>query len=195
MMTGKEGRREDALLEMASQGSRTGLEYLVNTYQNLAYTVAIKIVMNKEDAEEVVQDSFMKAFAGLKNFKRASKFSTWLYRIVYNTALTKMRGSHASTTDLNLTPENQTPLMLENAGYDLLKDNDRKKYVNLALRRLSPEDHTIISLYYLGDKEIVDICEIMGLNKSAVKMRLLRARKQLHAEFERLLNTEKRNLL
>ena len=161
MIKGKEGRREDALLEMASQGNRIGLEYLVNTYQNLAYTVAIKIVKNKEDAEEVVQDSFIKAFAGLKNFKRVSKFSTWLYRIVYNTAVTKLRGSHAPTADLNVLPENQTAVMLDNAGYDLLKGDERKKYVDLALRRLSAEDHTIISLYYLGDKEITDICEIM----------------------------------
>lgn len=109
--------------------------------------------------------------------------------------MTKLRGSHAPTADLNVLPENQTAVMLDNAGYDLLKGDERKKYVDLALRRLSAEDHTIISLYYLGDKEITDICEIMGLNKSAVKMRLLRARKQLDAEFDRLLNTEKRDLL
>lgn len=195
MIKGKEGRREDALLEMASRGNRIGLEYLVNTYQKLAYTVAIKIVMNKEDAEEVVQDSFMKAFAGLKNFKRASKFSTWLYRIVYNTALTKLYSSHAPTADISVLRENEAALMLENAGYDLLKEHERKKYVDLALRRLSVEDYTVVSLYYLGEKEITDICEIMGLNKSAVKMRLLRARKQLNTEFEQLLNTEKINLL
>lgn len=195
MIKGKGGRREDALLEMASEGNRIGLEYLVDTYQNLAYTVAMKVLMNKEDAEEVVQDSFMKAFAGLKNFKRASKFSTWLYRIVYNTAVTKLRNRRAPTVKLNVLPENQTVLMLDNAGYDLLIDDERKKYVALALDRLSPEDYTIITLYYLGEKDIADICEVIGLNKSAVKMRLLRARKELDVAFGRLLDMEKKSLL
>lgn len=195
MIKGKGGRREDALLEMASEGNRIGLEYLVDTYQNLAYTVAMKVLMNKEDAEEVVQDSFMKAFAGLKNFKRASKFSTWLYRIVYNTAVTKLRNRRAPTVKLNVLPENQTVLMLDNAGYDLLIDDERKKYVALALDRLSPEDYTIITLYYLGEKDIADICEVIGLNKSAVKMRLLRARKELVVAFGRLLDMEKKSLL
>src|ERR1700709_1259945 len=80
---------EDDYLELALRGNREGLEYLVGAYRTLAYTIAMKVLGNREDAEEVVQDAFLKAFAALKDFKRASRFSTWLYRIVYNTALTK----------------------------------------------------------------------------------------------------------
>ena len=80
----------DHYIDSALRGERKGLEYLVNAYRDMAYTIAFRIVGNREDAEEVVQDSFLKAFKYLNQFKRASKFSTWLYRIIYNTALTKI---------------------------------------------------------------------------------------------------------
>jgi RNA polymerase sigma factor (sigma-70 family) len=82
---------DDSLLRQAGQGQPQALAQLVQRYQALAYTVAVRVVGNAEDAEEVVQDAFLKAFAALGQFQRAAKFSTWLYRIVYNTALTKKR--------------------------------------------------------------------------------------------------------
>ena len=86
------------MLKLAVQGDEAGLDYLVSVYKDLAYTIAIKIVSNHEDAEEVVQDAFLKAFSALENFREASKFSTWLYRIVYNTAITKARGKKAAAS-------------------------------------------------------------------------------------------------
>jgi RNA polymerase sigma-70 factor (ECF subfamily) len=194
MPSGKHSKREDALLEMAIQGNRIGLEYLVDTYQGLALAVAMKIVKNKEDAEEVVQDSFLKAFAALRNFRRTSRFSTWLYRIVYNTALTKRSSRRVSEPlDEQLHPE--AALIVENQGHHGLVDSERQKFVNIALSRLEEDDYIIVSLYYLGDKDIASICEIVEMNKSAVKMRLMRARKQLETELGELLKTELTDLL
>lgn len=193
MAQGKDSKRENALLEMAIQGNRVGLEYLVNTYQDLSFALAVKIVKNREDAEEVVQDSFLKAFAALKNFKRTSKFSTWLYRIVYNTALTKIRSAPAQPVALD--DHMEAAVMVENLGQDRLFDSERKKFVHLALERLDQEDYVIVSLYYLGEKDIASICEIVDMNTSTVKMRLLRARKQLEVELDQLLKTERNDLL
>jgi len=194
MPSGKHSKREDALLEMAIQGSRIGLEYLVDTYQGLAFAVAIKIVKNKEDAEEVVQDSFLKAFAALKNFRRTSRFSTWLYRIVYNTALSKRKNAPV-TAALDEHLEVEPSIAVENLGHRELVDSERTRFVNMALTRLDQDDYVIVSLYYLGEKDIASICEIMGMNKSAVKMRLMRARKQLESDLGHLLKTELTDLL
>jgi RNA polymerase sigma factor (sigma-70 family) len=192
----RDSKQEDALLESAIRGDRTGLEYLVNAYKDLAYAVALKIVLNNEDAEEVVQDSFVKAFAALKKFKRVSKFSTWLYRIVYNTALTKKADKkNVAMVGLDKAFEYDSATSLIGEGVNLLKRAERKKYIDLALNKLTKEDYLIVSFYYIGEKNISEICNILDLKQSAVKMRLARSRKQLQHELERLLNNEIKSLL
>jgi RNA polymerase sigma-70 factor (ECF subfamily) len=195
MIFRKTDKHEDAFFEQAIRGERTGLEYLVSAYKDLAYTVALRIVMNKEDAEEVVQDSFMRAFASLDKFKRASKFSTWLFRIVYNTALTKVKNKTMQLSDLGNPLEDNAFDIPDHTEYDLVKKGEREKFIGMALSRLSDEDHLVISLFYIGEKSISEIRDISGLKTSAIKMRLLRGRKQLEIELKVLLNTEIRDLL
>lgn len=191
----RDNSKEDGFLEKAIRGDRAGLEYLVGTYQNLAYTIAIRIVLNSEDAEEVVQDSFMKAFASLRNFRKASKFSTWLYRIVYNTALTRIGNKPIPTVDWNDHFENDQYIGVENQEWDLIRHTERKKYIDIALFRLPQEDRLIIMMHYIGELTISEICEILNMKKSAIKMRLLRGRKQIETELKILLKNEVKNLL
>ena len=186
---------EDLLLQQASQGDRRSLEHLVQAHQALAYTVALRVVGNQQDAEEVVQDAFLKAFGALIDFKQAAKFSTWLYRIVYNTALTKKRSRSLVTSDLAEAPEPVGDLNQEPKGWESLQQRDRKKYISLALSRLQPEDALVLTLHYLGEKSIAEVCDIMGKKASAIKMQLLRGRKQLEQELNWLLPLELRNLL
>jgi RNA polymerase sigma-70 factor (ECF subfamily) len=191
----RDNSKEDSFLEKAIRGDKAGLEYLVGTYQNLAYTIAIRIVLNKEDAEEVVQDSFMKAFASLSNFRKASKFSTWLYRIVYNTALTRISNKSIPTIDLNDHFENEQYISPEDQQWNLIKHAERKKYIDLALCKLPQEDRLIITLHYIGELTISEMCEILNMKKSAIKMRLLRGKKQIETELKVLLKNEVKNLL
>jgi RNA polymerase sigma-70 factor (ECF subfamily) len=180
---------EDRYLEKAIQGERAGLEYLVNVYQDMAYTIAVRILQNSEDAEEVVQDSFLKAFRYLDRFKRASKFSTWLYRIVYNTALTKIGAKTLPTTELGEDTERMAYAQEDNTWHGLI-ESDRKKYVEMALDSLKAEDRLIITLHYIAEKSIKEITEILDMKSSAVKMRLLRGRKQLETRLRQTLNNE-----
>jgi len=194
-LNNKDTKQEDHFLEKAVRGDRDGLEYLVEIYKDLAYTIAIKIVLNNEDAEEVVQDSFMKAFASLSSFRKASKFSTWLYRIVYNTAITRLNAKRMNTVDLDDQPEREEYIIDENREWKLLIQADKKKYIDLALDKLKKDDRLVITMYYIAEKNISEIGEIMDLKKSAVKMRLLRGRKQLETELNLLLNDELKDLL
>src|SRR5688500_762224 len=144
--------QEQIFLEKALRGERAGLEYLIRKYKNMAFAVALKIVSNREDAEEVVQDAFLKAFASLSKFKRASRFSTWLYRITYNTSLTKLEQRPSPTVALEGPGDDEitdVPYQEEN---NLLQSDERKKFVDLALKQLTKDDYVVISLFYIGEK-------------------------------------------
>lgn len=185
---------EDLLLRQAAQGQPQALSQLVRRHQALAYTVALRVVGNQQDAEEVVQDAFLKAFAALAQFKRAAKFSTWLYRIVYNTALSKKR-SRPPLQDL---PPALDPAMEPTAaadGWEAVRQADQRKYLTLALARLPPEDAFVLTLHYLGEQSIAELCVILGKKNSAVKMQLLRSRRQLEQALTDLLPTEFEHLL
>ena len=185
---------EDQLLQQAIRGERRALERLVQTHQAMAYTVALRVVGNQQDAEEVVQDAFLKAFGALAQFQRAAKFSTWLYRIVYNTALTSQRSRPAATSELEESLPSQERTHHEPGSWEGLEQADRQKYVALALNRLPADDALVLTLYYLGEKSIAEICTILGKKTSAVKMQLLRGRQQLEQALRQLLPTELRNL-
>ena len=185
---------EDLLLRQAGLGQPQALAQLVQRYQALAYTVALRVVGNPQDAEEVVQDAFLKAFAALAQFQRAAKFSTWLYRIVYNTALTKKRsrpllGNLPSTTEI--TEEHS----VTGDGWEAVRHADQQKYLALALARLPPEDALVLTLHYLGEQSIAEMSVILGKKTSAIKMQLLRSRKQLEQALTQLLPTEFQHLL
>jgi len=190
MLFKKDRNTEDHYLDKAIRGERAGLEYLVDAYEEMAYTIAIRIVSNSEDAEEVVQDSFLKAFKYLDQFKRASKFSTWLYRIIYTTALTKIGARKLITLEIDDDNDYIEYVSSNDGGLERLADADRKRFLSMAMQRLKQEDQLIISLHYIADKSIAEITEILDMKSSAIKMRLLRSREKLERELKRLLNNE-----
>ena len=185
---------EDLLLRQAGLGQPQALAQLVQRYQALAYTVALRVVGNPQDAEEVVQDAFLKAFAALAQFQRAAKFSTWLYRIVYNTALTKKR-SRPLLSELPPTLQTAAEPAISADGWEAVQHADQQKYLALALARLPPEDALVLTLHYLGEQSIAEMCIILGKKTSAIKMQLLRSRKQLEQALTQLLPTEFQHLL
>lgn len=195
MLFGKPRKKEDYYLQQAILGEREGFEYLVATYRNLAYTLALKICGNSENAEEVVQDAFMKAFSALSHFRHASKFSTWLYKIVYYTALTKKNNERHDTTELYEESGASAYILDEKNEFNNLVVADRKKYLTLALEKLAEEERMVITLHYLGEKSISEIAEILDIGKSAIKMKLMRGRKKLEKTLKDLLNDELRDLL
>lgn len=195
MLFGKIRKDEDYYLNKAIRGEREGFEYLVSTYQKLAFTLAMKICRNTEDAEEVVQDAFMKAFAGLANFRSASKFSTWLYKIVYHTALTKKDVKSLNTVEIDDNVHSSANLLDERTGFNMMEQADRKHYINLVLAEIEEDERAVITLHYLGEKSTGEIADILDIGKSAVKMRLLRGRKKLEVRLKDLLNDELKDLL
>ena len=176
-------------------GDTNAFAYLINKYKNMSYTVAIKIVKSHEDAEEVAQDSFLKAYEKLNTFKGNAKFSTWLYTIVYRNAITKIRKKKVTTTDIddyvidNHSEGDDFPQL------EALKNEEQQKYVRESIEKLSEKDALLITLFYMNDNSIEEIEQITGLSQSNIKVKLFRARKKLNLELSGLLKEELNTIL
>ena len=131
-------------VERVLKGDTNAFSFLINKYKDMVYTLALRIVKNNEDAEEVAQDSFLKAYQKISSFKGDSKFSTWLYTIVYRNAITKVRKKKLETSDIddyvmdNYSEDHEFPQM------EALKNGEQKKYVRKAIDNL-PEKDALIS--------------------------------------------------
>jgi RNA polymerase sigma factor (sigma-70 family) len=171
-------------------GDVNAFSHLVDRYKGMVYTLSLKLLKNAEDAEELAQDVFIKVFNSLKDFKFDSKFSTWLYRITYNAAISKLRKKQIETRDIeNVSlPESQV-LNSYNALNELTKQ-EQIKYIKLVLERLNEEDSVILTLFYLQENSIQEICEITGYSESNVKVKLHRARKTFYDELQFILKDE-----
>ena len=187
--------KDQIYIDEVLQGNTSSYNYLVNNYKDMVYTIAVKIVRNREDAEEVAQDSFIKAFQKLNSFKGESKFSTWLYTIVYRTAISKIRKNTIETTDIDEFVTNNHSVDFSFPQMDLLKAEEQKKYVKHAIDSLPELDALLITLFYLNENTFDEIIEITGLTKTNIKVRLFRARKKLYKELSQILDTELKTIL
>jgi RNA polymerase sigma-70 factor (ECF subfamily) len=161
---------------------------LVAKHKNLVFSIALKILNNREDAEEVAQDCFLKVFQALKTFEKKSKFSTWLYRIVYNAAISKTRKKKLEVVPMdNYVIDNYTE---EGFGQVIneIDPDEQKAMIEKAMARLTDADNLLITLFYKGENSIEDISNITGLSMSNVKVRLHRIRKKLHDELAGMMN-------
>ena len=158
---------------------------MVDKYKSYAYTIAQKILQNRPEAEEATQDAFIKAFHHLAGFNREAKFSTWLYRIVFNTAISYKRKRRQQFQSIE-----NTFIEYRGEAEGMLEKTDRKKYLNLALEKLNEADRTALTLFYLQEFSLEEIAEITGMQANTAKVRIHRARQRLVDELKNILNQE-----
>lgn len=177
------------------RGDTQAFSLLVERYQSYVFTLAFRLTQSREDAEEIAQDSFVKAFRSLADFKGGSKFSTWLYTITHNTGITFLRKRKMQVQSVD---EERHAQQLDNQVSDLRADTietrSRIQMVNQAIRMLSAEDAQIITLFYQGDQRLQDIGQVMGMDPNTVKVRLFRARQRLKEKMETYFREEVQNL-
>ena len=161
----------------------------------MAFSIAFRIVDNKEDAEEIVQDAFLKAFRSLEKFRRDSKFSTWLYRIVVNSALSRRRSKQPKSNSIDTDDVADAIVEDVESAYHDLAVTERKQYVHRALEELNVEDRLLLTLYYLNENSIDEITEITNISQDNVKMKLHRARNKMYFILHKKLKSEVESLL
>jgi RNA polymerase sigma factor (sigma-70 family) len=176
---------EHSRIERILAGEQHLYAEMVDQYKRYAYTIAQKILQNRPDAEEATQDAFVKAYHHLKGFNQQSKFSTWLYRIVFNTAISYKRKNKQQFQSLE-----NTFVEYRGEGEGMLEKTDRKKFLNLAMAKLNEADRTALTLFYLQEFSLEEIAEITGMPANTAKVRIHRARLRLADELKNILNQE-----
>jgi RNA polymerase sigma-70 factor (ECF subfamily) len=161
------------------QGKTDAFTYLVDIHKDKVYNLAFRICGNREEAEEVAQDAFVKAYRSLKNFKMKSSFSTWLYRIVYNTAVSLVRSRKKVLLALEEFPADAVDFLGSGIDEEEAANDFNNSVVNFALQKISEEERGLITLYYYNEMDISEIAGITGISKSNIKVKLFRARQKM----------------
>jgi RNA polymerase sigma factor (sigma-70 family) len=188
----KDETEDIALIRQIQEGNQWACRRLIDRHKSYAYTIAFRILQNREDAEEVAQDAFIKAFAALHTFQGEARFTTWLYRIVFNAAVSSRRKKRIQTHDVE-------DYVWEQVGgstdADPLLAAEQKKYLAQAMSKLSEDDVSMITLFYLKELSLEEISTITGIEAKTAKVKLFRARKRLADEMHKLLKEETQTLL
>ena len=184
------------LIQNILNGDTGQYALLVKRHQRFVFTLALRFSKKREDAEEIAQDCFVKAYRALGTFKQSSKFSTWLYTITYTTAMTFLRKKRLDTSSIH---DEETFLQLENhtSGFNAngYEKQDSHKFLNQAINLLMPDDAAIITLFYQGEQSLEEIGEALNMEANTVKVKLHRARQRLKEKLQYLLKEEVKELL
>lgn len=178
-------KEENALIDRIVAGERALYAQLVDQHKGYAFTIALKIVGTREDAEEVAQDAFIKAFQYLKTFNKDAKFSTWLYRIVFNTAISYKRKNR-----MRLETIDNKELPHQASLGDRLEQDDKSIFLSAAMKRLNEQDQYALQLFYLKELTLEEVAEVMNQNINTIKVRVHRARIRLAEELKKILAKE-----
>lgn len=192
----QEKETEIALINAVLAGNTNEYAVLVKRHQKFVFTLALRFAKNREDAEEIAQDCFIKAYKALGTFKQTSKFSTWLYSITYTTAMTFLRKKRLDTQSIN---DDENVLQIANNGTDFDADSYEKKssyvYLNQAIDLLLPDDAAIITLFYKGEQSLEEIGFTLNMAPNTIKVKLHRARHRLKEKLHFLLKDEVKELI
>ncbi|MCZ4243114.1 RNA polymerase sigma factor [Pedobacter punctiformis] len=184
------------LIQNILNGQTEQYALLVKQHQRFVFTLALRFAKNREDAEEIAQDCFVKAYKALGTFKQTSKFSTWLYTITYTTAMTFLRKKRLDTSSIS---DEETFIQLENHtsafNANVYEQQNSHVFLNEAINMLLPDDAVIISLFYKGEQSLEEIGEALNMEPNTIKVKLHRARQRLKEKLQYLLKDEVKELL
>ena len=189
------GLSDNEIISRVLQGEQHAYADLVNRYQGYVFTLVLRMIKTREDAEEVAQDVFIKAYRSLADFRGESKFSTWLYTIANTTSITFLRKKKLEVHSL----DNEKVFEVadsKDSGFraNMVEQKSRVNMVNEAISMLSRDDAEIITLFYKAEQNLEEIGRILGLEPNTVKVRLHRARTRLKDKMEKHFTEEIKNI-
>ena len=184
---------EDALIESALAGNSSSFELLVTRYQDRLYTAMISVVGSADEAEDVVQETFIQAYLKLNTFQRNSRFFTWVYRIAFNYALARRRRhrGHMSLDESREISGAEPTSRVESPDARMSRSED-VSLVHQALAQLSEDHRSILVLREMEDMAYEEIADVLHISIGTVRSRLNRARSSLKQQLEKFpqWNTE-----
>jgi RNA polymerase sigma-70 factor (ECF subfamily) len=182
---------DEELIQSILDGETHRYAELVDRYKNLGFSLAMCILHQKEDAEEALQDSFLKAYRYLSSFRKESGFQTWFYKIVYRTCLSRLSVKKIPMRGLEEGDEEDLNRL---NGQPLFDDELAEKNLVQFIQKFSdqlPENYRILyTLFYQNEQTYEEICKITGLPLATVKIRLHRLRTMLKEKVSKALAKE-----
>jgi RNA polymerase sigma-70 factor (ECF subfamily) len=175
-------------IQKVKAGDFRSFSAIVSKYQNMVFTIVLKIVENREDAEDITQEIFIKVFKSIQQFREDAEFSTWLYRIAYNTTLSELRKRKLFFTSID------DSLITINESFTEENNEEeteiKLQYLDKAMKKLPPDEIFLLTLHYMDGRSVEDISKISNLTVSNVKVKLHRIRKKLAVEIQKLMHDE-----
>jgi RNA polymerase sigma factor (sigma-70 family) len=183
------------IISLVLKGDQNAYSMLVDRYQNYVFTIVLRYIKSREDAEEVAQDVFIKAYRSLAAFKGDSKFSTWLYTVTTTTCITFLRKKKLEVHSLDNERVFEVADSVDSGmSANQIEQKSKVNMVNEAIKMLSPDDAQVITLFYKGEQTLDEIAHIMGKEPNAVKVQLHRARGRLKEKMEKYFSAEVRDI-
>ena len=179
-------------LQKVLAGDHNAFRYFVRKYQDMAFSLAMSIVKTELIAEEAVQDAFVKAYQNIHTFNQKSKFTTWLYRIVVNESLRKIRRKQFDTAEVEELEDTENSI---NDAFRSLHEMEQREIINQVLLELPESESLLLRLFYLDEMSMQEIKEVTDLSLANIKVILHRARKRFYTLLERNFKHEINSLL
>jgi RNA polymerase sigma-70 factor (ECF subfamily) len=177
-------------IKQVIDGDSSAFAALVNRYKDMVFTLSLKMVKSREEAEEAAQDTFVKAYRSLNRFKAESKFSTWLYKVAYNTCLDRLKKQNRAQPLTAIDEYTEHEVVSLSNAVDSLEEKERQQLIQSCLNLLEGEDSFLLTLFYFEEQSVKEIAKIMGINDNYVKIKLYRGRKKLAAVLKGRLSAE-----
>lgn len=172
------------------QGETNAFAVLVNRYKDMIFTLALKMVKNREEAEEVAQDTFIKIYSSLSKFKGDSKFSTWIYKIAYNTCLDRLKKSKKEDSNISIDEFSAHLIKTMDNALSALEEKERKQTIQKCLNLLPSDENFLLTLFYFDDQNLEEIGKIMNISANNAKVKLFRSRQKLAVILRQQLEPE-----
>ena len=172
------------------QGETNAFAVLVDRYKDMIFTLALKMIKNREEAEEVAQDTFIKVFKSLNKFKGDSKFSTWIYKIAYNTCLDRLKKNKKEDLNISIDEFSAHLIKTMDNALSVLEEKERKQTIQNCLNLLPSDENFLLTLFYFENQNLEEIGKIMSITANNVKVKLFRSRQKLAVILKKQLEPE-----
>lgn len=179
------------VIDQVLKGNQQKYELLVKKYQAFAFTIALRYTKNREDAEELAQNAFVKAYLNLRDYRGDAKFSTWLYTIVSSLCLSFLRKKKLEVHSLDQEYVFERADAQESSfKADQIEQRSRLQLLNRAMELLHPDDAKLLTLFYKAEQSLDEIARILHIEPNNAKVKLHRARQRLKETMEKHFTQE-----
>ena len=170
---------DQLIINKILEGDTNAFSILVDRYKDLVFTLAIRMVKNREEAEEVSQDTFIKVYKSLSKFKGNSKFSTWIYKVAYNTCLDRLKKIKREYNVVTIDEYTEHQVKTLDNALAQMEAKEHKDKIQECLQLLPSDDSFLLTLYYFEELSLEEISKVVDLTANNVKVKLFRSRKKL----------------